>query len=189
MKTLKHLQERIKADLKQQFTVIKNAAGNERLYVFALGRVEDISGQYFAVGHTLEQIDKQLCEKASTHYSDFWWAAELSYGAEHGSISYAELDEVLDDCNDEDEEERLRIEYDTMIIDSLMALKAEGLFETEIPEFCAYIQYQDEAVFLEEDSFNQIFPERDHKAFAAKYNKSSESLTVKLIKQYRLGKA
>ncbi len=185
MQTLLPFKAQIKADLKKQFIDIKNSVGNERLYVFALGRVEDISGQYFAMGHTLEKMAQQLSQKPSTHYSDFWWIAELSYGSDYGSIRYEDLEPFINNTDDAIED-ALRIEYDSMLIESLIELKNEGLFDQEIPEFSVYIQYQDEAFLLEEESFAQIFPEKDSKAFASKYKKTAASLTSQLIAQYAL---
>lgn len=47
MKSLLALKDRIKANLKKEFLAIKAQVEHEQLYIFVLGRVEDIEGQYF----------------------------------------------------------------------------------------------------------------------------------------------
>ena len=181
MKSLQALKERIKANLKKEFLAIKAQIEAEQLYIFVLGRVEDIEGQYFCSAATLTDLKRNI-ETDSTYYSSFWSAAELEITADFNDIDYEELNSYLLDATDE-EYDVLRDEYDQLLIDSLAELRKEGLFDDEIPEFSAFVQYTDEGFDIEETSYVAINGTAFLAAFKKRYKKNKNSLTEILLKR------
>ncbi|WP_314241034.1 DUF4303 domain-containing protein [Empedobacter tilapiae] len=182
MKTLQPLKERIKTNLKKAFLDIKSQINEERLYIFALGRVEDIEGQYFCTAATLKEL-KTNFENDSTYYSTFWDASELELSADYNDINYDELKNYLD-YSTESEYNQLREEYDQILIDSLTELKNEGLFDNEIPEFSVFVQYVDEGFDIENSSYTAINGTEFLEKFKNRFDKKDDSLTEILIKKY-----
>ena len=179
MKSLQALKERIKANLKKEFLAIKAQVEHEQLYIFVLGRVEDIEGQYFCSAATLTDLKRNI-ETDSTYYSSFWSAAELEITADFNDIDYEELNSYLLDATDE-EYDVLGDEYDQLLIDSLAELRKEGLFDDEIPEFSAFVQYTDEGFDVEETSYIAINGTAFLEAFNERYEKNENSLTEVLL--------
>lgn len=175
MKTLQPLKERLKANLKKEFLDIKEQIGDEQLYIFVLGRVEDIEGQYFCTAATLTEL-KANFENDSTYYSSFWDASELELSADYNDIDYNELQQYLVDVTD-DQYDLLRQEYDQILIDSLTELKKEGLFDSEIPEFSAFVQYVDEGFEIENSSYETINGTKFLESFKNRFEKKTDSLT------------
>ena len=181
MKSVQALKERIKGNLKKEFLAIKAQIEAEQLYIFVLGRVEDIEGQYFCSAATLTDLKRNI-DKDSTYYATFWSAAELELTADFNDIDYNELKSYLEDATDE-EYDALRDEYDQMLIDSLAELRKEGLFDDEIPEFSAFVQYTDEGFDIEETSYVAINGTAFLAAFKKRYKKNKNSLTEILLKR------
>lgn len=181
MKSLQTLKERIKANLKKEFLSIKAQIKDEQLYIFVLGRVEDIEGQYFCSAATLTDLRRNYITD-STYYATFWHASELELTADFNDIDYEELSSYLEGATEE-EYDVLRKEYDQILIDSLAELRNEGLFDDEIPEFSAFVQYTDEGFDIEEESYIAINGTAFLETFNVRYEKNENSLTEILLKK------
>lgn len=181
MKSLQPLKSRFKESIKKEFLSIKNQSGNEQIYALILGRVEDIEGQYFCAAATLTDLKRNF-KTDSTYYSTFWSASEFELSSDFNDLKYDELKTHLENAT-EDEYDSLRIEYDQILIDSLTELRKEGLFDHEIPEFCAFVQYVDEGFDIEESSFEAINGSTYLEAFNERYEKNENSLTEILLKK------
>lgn len=182
MKSLQPLKERLKVSIRKEFLDIKKQAGAATLYVFSLGRVEDLEGQYFAAGSTIPYL-KQQFEEDDTYYSTFWLASEMELSADYQDIYYEELSTYLEGASDE-EYDQLRIEYDQLLIDSLVELKQEGVFDDEIPEFAVFVEYVDEGFDTVNSSYERILGSRFLDAFRLRYERQSNSLTAQLLSKY-----
>lgn len=183
MKSLAPLKESLKSSIHKEFLEIKKKAGANKLYVFALGRVEDIEGQYFAAASTIPYLKKQF-EEDAMYYSSFWMASEMELNAECLEVSYSDLAPYLTDATD-DEYDQLRLEYDQLLTESLKELKEEGVFSNEIPEFSIFIEYTDDAFQMVESSYKNVIGTSHLDSFLLRNDKQTDSLTEMLLVKYR----
>lgn len=182
MKSLAPLKESLKSSIHKEFLEIKKKAGENKLYVFALGRVEDIEGQYFAAASTIPYLKKQF-EEDATYYSSFWMTSEMELTADCLTLSYEDLEPYLTDATD-DEYDQLRVDYDQLLIDSLKELKKEDVFSNEIPEFSVFIEYADDAFDTIDSSYEVIMGTSHLESFLLRNDKQAGSLTEMLLVKY-----
>lgn len=158
---------------------------HQHFYAVGLGMVDDICG-FFLVGNSLENLAQSVNEKGAKyrHFDHYWYISEWS-GEEYTGLSNLVHDAVtaladpLDDDDDDEAYDQLRLDYQQHIINVLIDMRAQGqLRNAQGEELWVWLHYADA---FDEDiddvSFAQLHSPELSELFQCRYDKKQRNLS------------
>ncbi len=177
-------------EITANFNDIKAQAEGETLYAFGLALLDDFYVEFRCAGNSIESLAKIMQGKDITedkgieYYAGYFWRLDEWYYSGKCNVENSSgdlLESIIDEVDDREEYNKVRQEYEQILINALQYCDKNGVFGTgkEREQLVIYVHYADDYAddVISDYSAKILNSENTYNLFKERYNRNSDNLT------------